>query len=328
MPVRIGIPRTLAYYAYYPWWKTFFEGLGLEVIASDPTTKGILDAGVVEAVNDACIPIKLFHGHIMDLKDKVDYIFVPRLVSVRRFSTETFCPKFLGLPDLIRASTVNLPQLIDTRVDLARSRLELFNICRELGRKFGAGFWTVTRAYWKAQRVFNCYEKLLIKQLTPVEAIESLEGNKVIDSTLDNPQLSFAVLGYPYAVYDRFINVDLIKKLRSMGVRVVTAEMIPPQHLLREAKQLPKNLFWHFSNRVMHATSYFLNREKVDGIIHITAFGCGPDAMVDRMMELAAKKQGRVPFLSVTIDEHTGEGGIQTRLEAFVDMLKRRRGLE
>lgn len=328
MPVRIGIPRTLAYYAYFPWWKAFFEGLGLEVIASNPTSKGILDAGVKEAVNDACIPIKLFHGHIMDLKDKVDYIFVPRLVSVRRFGTETFCPKFLGLPDLIRASTTNLPQLIDIRVDLAQGRLELFNICQSLGRKFGVGFWTVTQAFWKAQRVFRRYEKLLSSQLTPVEAIERLDGGDVGELEVDNAQLSFAVLGYPYAVYDRFINVDLIKKLRSLGVRVVTAEMIPPQHLLKEAKRLPKNLFWHFSNRVMHATSYFLNREKVDGIIHVTAFGCGPDAMVDRMMELAAKKKGRVPFLSVTIDEQTGEGGIQTRLEAFVDMLKRRRGLE
>lgn len=328
MPVRIGIPRTLAYYAYYPWWKTFFEGLDLEVIPSDPTTKGTLDAGVREAVNDACIPIKLFHGHIIDLKDKVDYIFVPRLVSVRKLGSETFCPKFLGLPDLIRAAIEDLPELIDPRVDLAQGRLELFNICQELGQRFNRGFWTVTRAYWKAQRVYGKYERLMSRQLTPTEALERLDCGVNEEPDLGNPQLSFAVLGYPYAVYDRFINVDLIKKLRSLGIRVVTAEMIPPHQLLREARRVPKNLFWHFSNRVIHATSYFLNQGEVDGIIHLTAFGCGPDAMVDRMMELEAKKKGRVPFLSLTIDEHTGDGGIQTRIEAFVDMLKRRRGLE
>jgi predicted nucleotide-binding protein (sugar kinase/HSP70/actin superfamily) len=42
--------------------------------------------------------------------------------------------------------------------------------------------------------------------------------------------------------------------------------------------------------------------------------------MVDKTLELEAKAAG-VPFLSLTIDEHTGEGGVQTRLEAFVDML-------
>jgi predicted nucleotide-binding protein (sugar kinase/HSP70/actin superfamily) len=104
--------------------------------------------------------------------------------------------------------------------------------------------------------------------------------------------------------------------------------MIPPRRLMREAKKMPKSLFWHFSNKVIHSTSYFIKRVRVDGLIHLTAFGCGPDAMVDKMMELTAKDEGRVPFLYLSIDEHTGEGGILTRLEAFVDMLKRKKGLD
>ena len=68
------------------------------------------------------------------------------------------------------------------------------------------------------------------------------------------------------------------------------------------------------------AYSLFENR-KVDGIIHVTAFGCGPDFIVDKLMEIDAKKHN-MPFLTVTIDEHTGQEGLNTRLEAFVDMLK------
>lgn len=330
MSIRIGIPRSLAFYVYYPWWKSFFEGIGLEVVVSGPTTKATLDAGVLEAVNDACVPIKIFHGHVVELKDKVDLLFIPRLVSVRKLETETFCPKFLGLPDLLRASISDLPEILEVRVDLAQSRIELFNLCQELGRRFGASFVKVTRAYWKAERAYKRYKKLLNKGFTPLDVLDYFENDKKI--SIQNPvqeeKLSFAVLGYPYAVYDRFVNLDLIKRLKEQGVRVITVENIPAHKLLKEAKRMKKQLFWHFSNRVIHATSYCLNREKVDGIIHVTAFGCGPDAMVDRMMELAAKKQGAVPFLSISIDEHTGEGAIQTRLEAFVDMLKRRRGLE
>ena len=333
MPARIGIPQTLAFYIYYPWWKTFFETLGLEVVPSEPTNKSILDAGVSEAVNDACIPIKVFHGHVASLKEKVDYLFVPRMVSVRRLGTETFCPKFLGLPDLLRAAMSDLPEMVDVRVDLAKSRLELFRLARAVGERFNVGLWQVARAFWKAQQVFRRYQRLLQQRLTPQEAMELLFARKE-PVREEAAVLSFAVLGYPYAVYDRFINVDLLKRLQRLGVKVLTAEMIPPRKLFRasrrfpEAQQLPKDLFWHFSNQVIQAACYFLSRERVDGIIHISAFGCGPDAMVGKLIELWAKRQGPVPFLELTIDEHTGEGGIQTRVEAFVDMIKRRRGLE
>jgi predicted nucleotide-binding protein (sugar kinase/HSP70/actin superfamily) len=64
--------------------------------------------------------------------------------------------------------------------------------------------------------------------------------------------------------------------------------------------------------------------QPVDGIIHITAFACGPDSIVDKYLEIEAKKR-KIPYMSVTIDEHTGEAGMRTRLEAFLDMLEYRR---
>lgn len=326
MPVKIGIPRALAYYAYYSFWKGFFQGLGLEIVISQPTTKQILDNGIREAVTDACVPIKLFHGHVLDLKEKADYIFVPRLVSVNREKTVTFCPKFLGLPNMIKVSMSGLPPLIDVRVDLKKGRAELFRICYRIGKQFKAGFWTVIKAYREGQKAQSEYNRLLREQYTPVEAINIMEGaEKPIQN--QNPQLKFAVLGFPYTIYDKFVNVDIINKLRKLGIKVLTAEMVPPKILLNQARKVPKNLFWNFSNLVLRAALYYLDNVKVDGIIHVTAFGCGPDAMVDKMIELEAKQRGKIPFMSITIDEHTGEAGLLTRLEAFVDMLVLRREL-
>ena len=59
MPVKVGIPRVLLYYYYYPLWKTFFEGLGAQVILSSPSTKGILTDGLRFAVDEICLPVKL-----------------------------------------------------------------------------------------------------------------------------------------------------------------------------------------------------------------------------------------------------------------------------
>ncbi|MCK4326758.1 hypothetical protein KAW55_08400, partial [bacterium] len=116
--MKIGIPRSLLYYHYFPLWKSFFEELGLEVVLSSPTNKKILENGVKKAVDDACLPVKLYFGHVMELADKVDYIFVPRLVSVEEDAFT--CPKIIGLPDMLRASLDKLPPLLDTCFDLKK----------------------------------------------------------------------------------------------------------------------------------------------------------------------------------------------------------------
>ena len=67
-----------------------------------------------------------------------------------------------------------------------------------------------------------------------------------------------------------------------------------------------------------------LKDNKIDGSITLNAFGCGPDSlMIERITRKA--KEANKPILSLTIDEHTGEAGFITRLEAFIDMLFRKK---
>jgi len=54
LKVKVGIPRALAYYTFYPLWKVFLEKLGAEVIISKITNRKILEDGIRETVNDAC----------------------------------------------------------------------------------------------------------------------------------------------------------------------------------------------------------------------------------------------------------------------------------
>ena len=69
---------------------------------------------------------------------------------------------------------------------------------------------------------------------------------------------------------------------------------------------------------------HYLNSDLIDRIITVTAFGCGPDSlMIERMARKG--KDFNKPILNLTIDEHTGEAGFVTRLEAFCDMLFRKK---
>ena len=67
-----------------------------------------------------------------------------------------------------------------------------------------------------------------------------------------------------------------------------------------------------------------MQNNKIDGIITITAFGCGPDSLMVEKINKNSKIYNK-PILNLTIDEQTGEAGFITRLEAFVDMLFRKK---
>lgn len=326
MTIKVGIPASLLYYLYYPMWRTFFNELGVQVVTSGKTTKNILDQGTREALADACVPVKLFYGHVMDIKDRVDYLYIPRVVCLNRKTV--YCPKFLGLPDMIRYSIENVPPIIDVRMDTRQGRLALVKAYLTIGKILGKPKGLVIRAYLKAVGVLHRYNRLLRKGVSPETAMKILE-NQVGLTDLDGlakSSLKFAVLGYPYAIYDSFISVNLIDKLRKYGVKVITAENIHPVLLaLQKNCSLPKRLFWTFSDRALKAAHLLFKQERIDAVLHLTAFGCGPDSLLNKLIELEAKKHRNIPFMTLMIDEQTGEAGMTTRLEAFVDMVRRRK---
>ncbi len=335
MPVKIGIPQSLAYFTYFPLWHTFFHELGLDVVTSNQSNKEILDEGVKETVNDACIPIKIYHGHVKDLKDRVDLLFLPRIVSLD--GKETVCPKFLGLPDMVRYSIDGLPTILDDRLDL-KKKFGYWRFFYRTAKKLDKNFGEIWKAYRRAWSIFHVYNQLLLQEYQPREAWRLIqdENFKTQKDLAQHPgftqaskkkpdhNITVALLGYPYTIHDPYISVGLLDRVKNYNVHVLTKDNIPGNELLRQRKKMVKETFWYYSNQVIRAALYYLEKPRVDGLIHITAFGCGPDAMVDKYVELECKNAG-IPFLTLTLDEHTGEAGVSTRIEAFVDMLKRKR---
>lgn len=307
--MKIGIPRALAYFAYYPFFNTFFEKLGLEVVVSDKTTKETMDMGVEDAITDACVPLKLFHGHVRNLKDRVDYVFIPRLVSINQEAT--FCPKFLGLPDMLACSIDNFNNAFEVRIDLKQSKLRLFFLCMQVAKRLKKGFFTAYKAYLKALQSFKNYLHQFSQGGIP--PLDILAQKK-------NADVKLGVLGYPYMLYDSYLSSDIIRKLIEMGAYVITPQMIPEKKKKLQGKKLKKSMFWTFSNDVIRSGYQLLEEKSIDGIVHITAFGCGPDFIVGKLLEMEAKDH-KIPYITISLDEQTGQEGINTRLEAFVDML-------
>lgn len=336
--LKVGIPRALLYYRYIPLWKKFFEALGAEVIISGPTTKKTVDLGVKQTVDEACFPVKVYFGHVLELADQVDYLFIPRLVSVEKKAY--ICPKFLGLPDMIRHGIKGLPKVLSPDVNLHRHRRDIWPSLWETGRPFTSNPLKVCRAYRQALAEYHAYQNLLLQGFTPEQAQTVLEGVNSNDpataptdesaerqsgqNCLPERRLLVAIIGHPYNLYDRHASMGILEKLNSMGVRTVTPENLSRIVTDAQADRLPKRLFWTMGRNLVGAAFHYLENPRVDGIIHLAAFGCGPDSFTGEIIERAVRRQGTTAYLNLTIDEHTGEAGVLTRLEAFVDMLKRR----
>lgn len=316
--MKIGIPQALLYYKYSPLWDGFFSGLGVEVVLSGKTDKFILNLGVKAAENETCLPLKVFYGHVLSLKDKVDAIFIPRVVSIEKDAYT--CPKFLGLPDMISALGDDLPQIISCTIDRKLGLKGVVSSIFGLGRHFTDDVVKIALAIHKGFRSLRSPQAALAHHNLLIGE-SSLYGLK--------EGLKIGLLGHPYNVFDPFINMNILDRLVGSGVEVVTIETNSVKPNTRKILPVEKELFWTYEREVVSAALDWLDAGSVDGIVHLLSFACGPDSLVQMIIEDEAKKRGgNIPIMSIVIDEHSGSAGILTRLEAFLDMIERRKVAE
>ena len=321
--VRVGIPRALSYYQYYPGWKAFFEALGAETVVSPPTNKDIFTAGNSRAVAETCLPVKIFFGHVISLADKCDYMFIPALRSLGQKAY--YCSKFIGLPDMTRALVPECPTILDPEMDLNKGRRSLYHVIYSLGSHFSSDKSRFKKALEQAEKAHLAYRKEMSDRgITPVQVLDKIhqvEGKSYLEPDMSTG-LSIAVIGHQYVIYDDYVNHRLISRLQAMGVRIFTPEMAEQEALDNAMTELGGTPHWSFEADIIGAGEYYLEA-KVNGIISVAVFGCGPDSMMIEMVRHRASEL-RIPFLHLSLDEHTSDGGLLTRLEAFLDMVRRR----
>ena len=325
---KVGIPRALLYYQYYPMWKTFFEELGAEVTVSPPTTQTMLSAGSSRVVAETCLPVKVFLGHILSLVGECDCIFIPAIRSVR--SKIYNCSKFLGLPDMTKAVIPESPPILDIDIDINKGKGKLYQAIYRLGRYFTWNPLKVRRAGMVAWQTHLNYRELMSSHgLTPPQAIERISGTpetepKVRPSPSTPTRSTVALIGHSYLLYDEHINYQLTHRLEKASNRVVTPEMLTQQELEAAIVRLVGTAYWTYEEELVGAGGHYL-QSGADGVIGIMAFGCGPDSLMMDVVHRQTNMLKSTPFMSLALEEHTSEAGMVTRLEAFLDMIERRK---
>jgi predicted nucleotide-binding protein (sugar kinase/HSP70/actin superfamily) len=317
---RIGIPRALMFYRYFPLWKVFFEELGWRVIVSD----GMGKRGKLIYFEDSCLPMKLLITHSVDLKEKADYLFVPRLVSLHR--NYIMCPKFRGAPDIVRLATEGSIAILDETIDHRTKEDSMLRSFLKTGKRLGADEKEGKRAFQKAERYFLNFQKEWEKRINGLTSKQLFQIDIPIPEEEKERPLRVAFVGHPYNLYDMNVNKDILSFARSLGMRIITPEGLSEKEIDAQVSDLSKEIYWSSGREIVGSLFHFLSGG-VDGVVFLTSFKCGIDALLQEFIKRRLKVRGgtSIPFLVLTLDEHSGREGLTTRLEAFRDVMEERK---
>ena len=320
---RIGIPKALMYYRFFPFWRTFFEELGWRVKVSD----GLGKTGKIIYFEDSCLPMKLLVTHAVSLKDQVDFLFVPRLVSLHR--TFIMCPKFRGAPDILRLAGEGHLPIIDETIDLRTGRNALLQSFLRIGEKLGASSRESKRAFVKGEQSYSKFKKEWSDRINRLPLKDLFQLDIPTPSQEKRSTLRVAFIGHPYNLFDPDINKDVLTLTKQLGIEILTPDHFSEKEIDRELSDLSKEIYWSSGREIVGALFHFL-KGGVDGVIFLTSFKCGIDALLQELIKrsLKIREESTIPFLVLSFDEHTGREGLATRLEAFKDVMESQKELQ
>jgi len=306
---RVGIPQAMFFHDRFPFWRAFLEELGCAVVLSDETNRKIAQDGVDLTVAEPCYPIRVAHGHVKDLLDKgTEWILLPNTINAEATPDAVeshLCPWAQTLPFVVRS----VPRLTEVRdrilAPTVHFRLGERHVARELlplGRALGADLTRTLRAVargFAAQQAFR----------TAVEAA----GRDALATLQASGEPGIVLVGRPYNVHDRAINLDVPGKLRDYyGINVLPMDCLSVED--EDIRDVNDNMYWHSGRRILAAGKLAARYPNLH-LIYVTNFKCGPDSYVKHFLGDACGK----PFLSLQFDGHSNDAGILTRCEAYLD---------
>ncbi len=321
---QIGIPRAISYYNNYPFYYGFFTSLGLEVILSDKTTTKTINDGTKYVVSETCLPIKVFTGHVINLIEKgCEAIFIPSIQSTNYKINN--CSKIRGLPEIIR-NVIDKPfTMIEPTLDKTEN-IGFYDFWTETAKALGiTDKHEIQKAIDNGWKIYDLFMEMTHSGVNYTQALENAINGKLIKKNVDIVKpLSVVIMAHGYNLFDDRISLNLIKKIEKMNVKVYTSLNVSQEDSLQAIDNLGEVQYWANELELTGTAAYYLLNKKVDGIIALSAFGCGPDSLMVEEISYHCKEAG-MPLIHLTIDEHTGEAGFITRLEAFIDMLMRKK---
>jgi predicted CoA-substrate-specific enzyme activase len=305
----VGLARSMYTYDRLPFWATLFAELGFRPVLSPESDKQIREAGVALTVAEPCFPIRVAHGHVeWLLRQNVDYIFLPNQVNEETefmsYNSHA-CPWGQTLPFVVRTAPGlegHDEKFLYPRVMFREGRESLVRDLVGMGERLGVSKARLRAALERASEAQDAFRAALLEA-----------GTTALGTLAEAGELGIVLVGRPYNMYDKGINMDIPRKLRKFyGVNLVPLDFLPLKGI--DIDPVVPNMYWNYGRKILQAATYVRDREHLH-LIYMTNFKCGPDSYIKHYVREASGK----PFLTLQFDEHQNDAGAMTRCEAYLD---------
>ena len=344
-------------------WAAALRIIGCEPYIEPYTSKKALSLGTKHSPEAICLPYNLILGNLIEaIEGGADYVAMITSPGCCRLGEYGKCienaltdlgyeAKYLelqlydgikGLYNFMKAASgKNNPLLFGHAILVAINKVFLLD---KLEAKL---------SYYRAREIkFGTAEKHYAKALKIIDENDTVLGlknaEKLIDEEMkkveinkDKEVLYVDITGEIYVVNDEFSNQSIEKELGRMGVQVRRSltvsgflkDAIIPKifrrgetHLQRADRLAKPYLMRDIGGDALECVSdvAYANEIGIDGIIHISPFTCMPEIMSQNIFP-AMRENCEIPILPLIMDEQTGRAGYITRIEAFVDLMRRRK---
>jgi predicted CoA-substrate-specific enzyme activase len=299
----VGIPRAFSVHTLYPLYSWFFHELGIETFLSTD----VAHEGVARSESTYCFPAEIAHGAVQDCLDKnADYVLLPHFRDMPSYEEKihaNFCPITQGLPYYIEKAFPDidkkrwLPLVVSFKFGEEKA-LELF--C-EMTKLLGIGENETRAAFrtaWdKQQAYFMAVQKMGVEALD-----EARKSNRPVICTL----------GRPYNAFTPEANMGIPRKFTTRGYSIIPFDILP----FHDEEIFP-NMYWYYGQQDVKSAN-LLKKEDNVYLTFITNFSCAPDSFILHYIKWL---MGQKPFLVLELDSHSADAGIDTRVEAFLDII-------
>jgi activator of 2-hydroxyglutaryl-CoA dehydratase/predicted nucleotide-binding protein (sugar kinase/HSP70/actin superfamily) len=343
---RIGIPRVLNIYSTAPYYRHYFEALGMpkqNIVFSDATSEEMWVEGGKYGSIDPCFPSKVAQAHVHNLlfhhhsdEKKLQYIFFPILTHVPSFGEgvmdKTSCPIVAGVPDVMKAAFTKEMDFFATRgieyLDPALTFSEMHLTARRMfetwGPRLGITEDESDHAHREGMRALEQFEKDLMEK-----------GRAILETVESENRIAILMVGRPYHS-DPGLNHGIPEEFQVLGYPILSVRSIPRdtpylnryfkeeaargQHPLDINDVWPENYSANSAQKVWAVK--FASRHPNVVVLDLSSFKCGHDSptygIVDAIVTASA-----TPYAALhDIDANKPGGSIKIRVKTYAHSLK------
>ncbi len=302
----IGILKSFLTNTYYPLFYNYFSELGFNVILEsipNPT-------GVEKVSSSFCYPVELSHAFMENLiSKKPNYIFIPHIKELAKKEVNSINQKTCVLVQsesyYLHAAfkdELNNIQIISPVIDFNNifdDKLGLIKTALDLGIEKEKAVSSLDSALKKQKEMFVEFKQ---------------HGRHFIDDLKENPEdIGIVLIGRSYNAFAEQANMGIPRKFTSRNISVV-----PMDFLDFDSYESINHMYWGTGTQIVKTAKLTVNNPQLFAV-YITNFSCGPDSF---LLGYFRDIMGSKPSLTLELDSHSADAGINTRIEAAIDIFR------